>query len=821
MKKIIFVLLLVACLNNSKAQQSFTLYNMQAIPQAMYVNPGAMPLTNVNIGLPGISSNYINYGNSGFTMHDLIQKDPTNGGLSVNASSFLGKLKTNNNLNVNAHIDILSFGFKVKKRNYFSFNVTERADVRFNYTKDLFDFAINGNGAAANQNRDMHLAPGLDATHYREWGFNYTREVIKDKLTIGGRIKYLSGIENVNSEKSNATLNTNSQYYALTGSANVNVNTAGVDSASNKNESSILGFTPGRKNRGAAIDLGATYKLNDKFTFSASLIDLGFISWKQYTTNYISNNPNATVHYNGVNINQAINDSANFGKSAQNYGDSLANAFGVKTVHQSYTTMLTTQFYLGGNYWLNEKNNFGVVVNGRYADKQLHPALALSFNNKVGRWFSASVSYSMINRSYDNVGLGLAFTGPVQFYVVSDNVLSFLIFDKYQTGTNSSIMVPAYSKNINLRFGINITIGKIPKDKDKDGTPDKKDICPDVAGPAMFGGCPDKDGDSIPDREDACPDVKGLKALKGCPDRDGDGIADEDDKCPDDKGLAAFEGCPDRDGDKIIDKDDECPDEAGAAEFMGCPDKDLDGTPDKYDACPDIPGPKELKGCPDKDGDGVLDKDDACPDVAGPVENKGCPQTKVQLLDKDGKTIAVSIKTKDGWFTFETLPADESALFKLDPEDAALNTIMINCKGVNKEAIRRADGLFHFPVEIKAAEKKILEQAFSHLLFASGLDVIKPVSFPSLNQLATLLKVHSGDWTLKLSGHTDNQGKPEANMLLSEKRVKAVKKYLVGKGVKDDKILTEWFGQTQPVESNSTEAGRAKNRRVEMKILYK
>jgi len=305
MKKVLFVLLVIGFVNKGKAQQSLTLYNMQAIPQAMYVNPGAMPLTNINIGLPGISSNYINYGNNGFTMHNLIQQD-ANCGLLVNATSFLSKLNTTNNLNANVHVDLLSFGFKVKKKNYFGFNVTERADVRFTYTKDLFNFLINGNGAAANLNRNMNLTPGLDATHYREWGFNYTREVIKDKLTIGGRLKYLSGIENVNTEKSNATLNTNSQYYALTGTANVSVNTAGVDSASNKNESSILGFTPSRKNHGAAIDLGATYKLNDKFTFSASLIDLGFISWKQYTTNYISNNPNATVQYNGFNLNQAI-----------------------------------------------------------------------------------------------------------------------------------------------------------------------------------------------------------------------------------------------------------------------------------------------------------------------------------------------------------------------------------------------------------------------------------------------------------------------------------------------------------------------------------
>ena len=776
MKKIVTVLILLVVITYSKAQQSLTLYNMQAIPQAMYVNPGMMPLTNVNIGLPGISSNYINYGNNGFALHDLIKADG-NGGILIDANTFLGKLKTNNNLNVNAHVDILSFGFKVKKKNYFSFNLTERVDVRMSYTKDLFSFAINGNGSAANLNRDMNLKIGLDATHFREWGVNYTREINK-KLTIGGRLKYLSGIENVNTEKTSATLNTGSQYYALTGSANVSVNSSGLDSASQNHEASILGFNTGRQNRGAAIDIGASYQFNKKLSFSASIIDLGFIHWKDYTTNYVSNNPNATVHYNGIDVNQAVNDSANFGKSAQNYGDSLANAFGVKTKHTSYTTMLTTQFYLGANYWLNEKNNVGIVLNGRYANKQFNPAVCVSFNNKVGRWFSASVSYSMLNRSYDNVGLGLAFTGPVQFYVVSDNILSFLVFDKYKSD-NSSFVVPAYSHNLNVRFGINITLGKIPKDKDKDGVPDKVDACPLVAGPVALKGCPDRDGDSIPDKDDKCPDIKGLKTLQGCPDRDGDGIADADDKCPDDKGLVEFEGCPDRDGDKIIDKDDECPDVAGLAEFMGCPDKDMDGTPDKYDACPDVPGPKVLKGCPDKDGDTVLDKDDACPSVPGVIENKGCPWPDT---DNDGV---------------------------LDKDD--------DCPAV--AGVKELKGCP--PVEIKAAEKKILEKAFSSLQFATGNDVIKAISFPSLNELAKLMKQHTDDWTLKLSGHTDNQGKPEANMLLSEKRAKAVKKYLVSKGVKEDKILTEWFGQTQPIESNDKEAGRQKNRRVEMKVLYK
>ena len=336
-----------------------------------------------------------------------------------------------------------------------------------------------------------------------------------------------------------------------------------------------------------------------------------------------------------------------------------------------------------------------------------------------------------------------------------------------------------YGANFYFMFQIPI-LYRHPKDRDKDKISDKKDACKTVPGVWEFMGCPDTDGDHIQDKDDQCPTVPGLKELRGCPDKDGDGITDHEDACPDDKGPKEFNGCPDRDGDKIIDKDDECPDDAGIAEFMGCPDKDGDGTPDKLDACPDVFGPKEYKGCPDKDGDGLLDKEDSCPDEAGPKENKGCPWPDT---DKDGI---------------------------LDKDDACPTTAgPVQYKGCPP------------PPPMKAAELKIIERAFQSLEFATGKDIIKAKSFPSLNDLAKLLSTHKGDWKLKLSGHTDNDGVAEANMLLSEKRSKAVKAYLVKKGVLTDNVLTEWFGQTVPIADNSTPAGKQKNRRVEMKIITK
>ena len=164
------------------------------------------------------------------------------------------------------------------------------------------------------------------------------------------------------------------------------------------------------------------------------------------------------------------------------------------------------------------------------------------------------------------------------------------------------------------------------------------------AGIVIKFGSKDTDKDGIPDNKDACPEVAGLKEFNGCPDTDGDGIADKDDACPQVKGPKEFNGCPDTDGDGIPDKDDACPEVAGPKEFNGCPDTDGDGIADKDDKCPDVAGPAENGGCPwpDTDGDGVLDKDDLCPEVAGPASNKGCPEPdekEQKQLNQYAKTI--------------------------------------------------------------------------------------------------------------------------------------------------------------------------------------
>lgn len=266
----------------------------------------------------------------------------------------------------------------------------------------------------------------------------------------------------------------------------------------------------------------------------------------------------------------------------------------------------------------------------------------------------------------------------------------------------------------------------------------------------------------------------GLTFKFGAKDTDNDGIYDKDDACPTVAGLKQFNGCPDTDGDGIADAKDSCPDVAGLAEFNGCPDTDGDGVQDKDDACVDVPGLKTLNGCPDADGDGVADKDDKCKDVKGPKENAGCPwpdRDGDKVLDKDDKCpdVAGTIANK-------------------------------GCPEVSDDVMKK------------------LNDYAKTILFDTGKSSFQQQTFPVLQAITAILKEYP-ESKFSIEGHTDNTGKADKNLTLSKDRAAAVKTYLVQNGINDTRLTSEGYGQTKPVADNKTKAGKAQNRRVEVKLV--
>ena len=233
----------------------------------------------------------------------------------------------------------------------------------------------------------------------------------------------------------------------------------------------------------------------------------------------------------------------------------------------------------------------------------------------------------------------------------------------------------------------------------------------------------------------------------------------------------------DTDKDGIPDDQDLCPLKPGSAAWHGCPvpDSDHDGIDDDHDSCKNIPGLARYNGCPipDSDHDGVNDEEDKCPNQAGLARYNGCP-----IPDRDGDGIN-------------------------DEEDRCPDT-----PGTAEN---------HGCPEIKAEAKEKINYIAKNILFNSASDHLTDSSYTALNDLAGLLSTHP-EWHLTIEGYTDNRGTPEKNRLLSGNRARTVMNYLVKKGVPESRLTAIGLGQDNPISDNATEAGRAANRRVELKL---
>jgi len=237
----------------------------------------------------------------------------------------------------------------------------------------------------------------------------------------------------------------------------------------------------------------------------------------------------------------------------------------------------------------------------------------------------------------------------------------------------------------------------------------------------------------------------------------------------------------DTDGDGITDDVDKCPTVAGLPKYNGCPipDSDGDGINDEEDKCPNQAGLAKYNGCPipDTDGDGINDEEDKCPNQAGLAKYNGCPAP-----DRDNDGIN-------------------------DDED--------KCPDI--AGIAANNGCPEVPANVT----KSLQMASSGIYFGTGTNNIKLTtkSNPSLDKIVTIMNENPG-LHVKVEAHTDNVGDDAANMKLTQDRADAVKAYLVDKGISADRITAVGMGETAPIADNTTSAGRAKNRRIEIKMDF-
>jgi len=455
------------------AQSNLTLYNMKTIPQRIKTNPAHMSDAKNFLGLPAISSQYVSFSNNAISINALLDLLEPNAqdSFTFNAGNLGSLFEKTNFISFEQSFDVLSFGFRIKKKSYMYFTSSISQNFRFAYPGDLFALVSEGNGGK-NLDREFDLAFGIDFLQYADVGIGFNRKFMNDKLTLGARYRYIKGINIVNTERNDITFRTDPNTYDLTIASDIKINAAsslfpidGLDVFSQGGDSSSIGFSDvlNKDNIGWAVDFGIDYKLSDKITLSAAANNIGRINWNTNTFNIASEDPGASYTYSGIHFDDVFNeDGSNLDESFRKIGDTIVEKFRLRETATTFTTGLFAEFYVGGNYNLSRNHNAGILLYGNLYQDKLNPAVSVSWNSKLTNILAISGTYSVMRNSYFNLGFGLSLNGgPFQVYVVSDNL--------------GSLVKPNDVNNLNVRAGFNLAMQRKDVDELAQKKADKED----------------------------------------------------------------------------------------------------------------------------------------------------------------------------------------------------------------------------------------------------------------------------------------------------------------------------------------------------------
>lgn len=458
----VFFIMLV-CTLSANAQFLRTSYFMEGTHYRQQLNPALTP-TKGYFNLPVIGAVNATVGSTSLGYQDIIDIID-DGDDFYTKPDFMNRLKDNNKLNVNFSTEILSAGW-YKGKNFWSFNIGLRTDIGANLTKNMFTFLNEMETVEENWRNSNYDISGqqLNINAYTEIGLGLSRQ-INSRLTVGARVKALLGIGNMELKLNRVAMSANlpsdqqinqwssesywnsmtpsqaaqaaqelkdkfNNYHAnLTVGAELKSSFKGLELQEEEGKDYVTDFDfdsgkLGIAGYGFGIDLGASYKILDNLTVSASVLDLGFISWSKSSTKIASANPDpidikGSTYANMVdpnNPNTVMNAVNQLQNDAQGYMDRVTNGdvldydmlqLEVSDAKESRKSRLASTLVLGAEYgFFNNKLAVGVLSTTRFVQPDALTELTFSANYRPKSWFNVALSYSAIQSAGKSFGLG-------------------------------------------------------------------------------------------------------------------------------------------------------------------------------------------------------------------------------------------------------------------------------------------------------------------------------------------------------------------------------------------------------------------------------
>lgn len=418
------------------AQPELSLYFLPRAFQAQQTNPAFVQDKVFQLAMPSLA---LQASHDGFRFSDLIQPIAGSDSFQLDVTGTIDKLSEENQVRVDGRLDWLALAFKVAGLQI-SLSTSTRFYSHATYPKDLLALAWHGNGAYVGET--LQIGPAVQAQAYHEIGGGVALK-LKDWISVGGRMKYLIGLADINMPQHDLSLLTTEDFYRLQFGVDYQLRASALDLGNVSDPTQIspeLGFQPFTGNHGMALDLGVKLKLGKRLDIAASVVDLGFLSWKDNAKIY---QVSGQVEFAGLEA-STLMEADSFELDA--YVDSLMQDVSITETGFRYTTGLPAQVYLSAHYQLPFNLRVGGVVHATYFQQRFTPTLGLNASIDVLRFLTLGATYSVQQNRFDNLGAHVLIkAGPMVLFATSDHLLS--------------VFKPQQAQLFNGRVGVNWMFG--------------------------------------------------------------------------------------------------------------------------------------------------------------------------------------------------------------------------------------------------------------------------------------------------------------------------------------------------------------------------
>jgi hypothetical protein len=390
-----------------------------------YLNPANNPRATFSWGLP---NGYYVHGSEGPGLRDVFKDN------ILNLNSLDTELKKENSVlygfqgslgGLYLHLD----------RYYFHLGHNLRSLNQFDYNNLLFDVLLNGNASYIGET--INIGPYANLSFYNEFYLGFGVEL--NKLNLGARVKRLNGYGNIHTPKHEFSIYTHDEIYQLEFNTAYRIET-NLLSDSLAYDNFFSQFSGNLTNNGGwAVDFGLKADVLDRFTLSATLLDMGTIHWKNGASTIETE---GNYSFEGFDLAELITDSLDIIQL-----DSLGSIVNITETKESYKTGLPVQFYLGLQFYATEQWELNALYYNVYSTGRSHPALRLGTKFKPSEYFHTSLAYTWNRFAAFNLGwTAEAHLGWFHGFLVMDNVID--------------IFRPVGGNYFNIRAGIQLDLVK-------------------------------------------------------------------------------------------------------------------------------------------------------------------------------------------------------------------------------------------------------------------------------------------------------------------------------------------------------------------------